>query len=62
MIKKIKLSSDNRMLRIGGGYHSGTPFFRIDLWWVGYRIGKFIQAKDDTLLPMENIINKKEWK
>ena len=50
------------MLRIGGGYHSGTPFFRIDLWWVGYRIGKFIQTKDDTLLPMENIINKKEWK
>ena len=50
------------MLRIGGGYHEGTPFFRIDLWWAGYRIGKFIQTKDDTLLPMENIINKKEWK
>lgn len=50
------------MLRIGGGYHDGTPFFRIDLWWVGYRIGKNIKPTKENLLPMERIINKREWK
>jgi hypothetical protein len=33
----IRLDKDNRMLRIGIGKHSGEWFFRIDLWWVGYR-------------------------
>jgi hypothetical protein len=39
-INKILLDSDNRMLRIGFGKHSGEWFFRVDLWWVGYRFKK----------------------
>lgn len=37
-IHKIKLDINNRMLRIGFGKHEGEWFFRIDLWFVGYRI------------------------
>lgn len=39
-IEKIILNIDNRMLRIGFGKHDGIWFFRIDLWWVGYRLKK----------------------
>jgi len=59
MIQKIKLSTDNRMLRIGGGYHNGIPFFRIDLWWVGYRISKFIKPTKNIKLPNLVILNPK---
>ena len=38
MITKINMDQDNRMLRIGFGLNAGRPFFRIDLWWIGYRI------------------------
>jgi hypothetical protein len=38
MIDKIILDKDNRMLRIGFGKHNGNWFFRIDLWWVGFRL------------------------
>lgn len=34
---KIKLDKNNRMLRIGFGKHEGIWFFRIDLWYNGYR-------------------------
>jgi len=37
-IEKIKLDKANRMIRIGFGYYMYIPFFRIDLWKVGYRI------------------------
>ena len=37
-IEKIKLEKANRMLRIGFGYNMYVPFFRIDLWYVGYRL------------------------
>lgn len=37
-IDKIKLDTNNRMLRIGGGLHDAKIFFRIDLWFCGYRI------------------------
>lgn len=37
MITKIILDKDNRMLRIGFGKNCGIWFFRIDLWYVGYR-------------------------
>lgn len=37
-LTKISLDEQNRMLRIGFGKHDGLWFFRIDLWWVGYRI------------------------
>lgn len=38
MIDKIILDKYNRMLRIGFGKHNGNWFFRIDLWWVGFRL------------------------
>lgn len=34
----IPLSSDNRMLRIGGGKHKNKLFFRMDLWFFGLRL------------------------
>lgn len=39
-LHKINLNRNNRMLRIGFGYHEGSPFFRVDLWWVGIRLTK----------------------
>ena len=38
MIDKIISDKDNRMLRIGFGKHNGNWFFRIDLWWIGFRL------------------------
>ena len=35
---KIAMDKDNRMLRIGIGIHNGLWFFRIDLWWYGFRL------------------------
>lgn len=35
---KISLDKKNRMLRIGFGLHDGILFFRVDLWFVGYRV------------------------
>jgi hypothetical protein len=40
MIDKIILDENNRMLRIGFGKHDGKWFFRIDIWFVGYRFRK----------------------
>lgn len=37
-ITKLKLESGNRMLRIGFGQHDQKLFFRVDLWFVGYRL------------------------
>lgn len=37
-IQKIKLERANRMIRIGFGYYMYIPFFRIDLWYYGFRI------------------------
>ena len=37
-IDKINLDENNRMLRIGFGKNSGRWFFRIDLWYIGYRL------------------------
>lgn len=34
----IRMSKDNRKLRIGFGRYEGSWFFRIDLWFVGFRI------------------------
>jgi hypothetical protein len=39
-ITKIQLEKDNRMLRVGIGKHNGLWFFRVDLWFVGYRLTK----------------------
>lgn len=36
-IDKIPLDKNNRMLRIGFGKNKVIWFFRIDIWWVGYR-------------------------
>lgn len=36
--QKLVLPKGNRMLRIGLGQHEGQAFFRIDLWWIGFRI------------------------
>jgi hypothetical protein len=35
---KILLDRDNRMLRIGFGKNQGHWFFRIDFWFVGFRL------------------------
>lgn len=37
-ITKLKLESGNRMLRIGFGQNDHKLFFRVDLWFVGYRL------------------------
>lgn len=37
---KLVLNKDNRMLRIGFGKNEGNWFFRIDLWYIGFRITK----------------------
>jgi hypothetical protein len=36
-VEKIPLDKDNRMARIGFGKHKGIWFFRIDLWYSGFR-------------------------
>ena len=40
-LTKIKLDKNNRMLRIGFGFNNSKLFFRIDLWFVGFRINTF---------------------
>ena len=35
---RISLDENNRMLRIGFGKHKKTWFFRLDLWFIGFRI------------------------
>lgn len=40
MITPIKLSKYDRMLRIGFGKNKGKWFFRIDFWFIGFRISK----------------------
>ena len=37
-LTKIKLNSDDRMLRIGFGKNKGNWFARIDVWFVGFRL------------------------
>ena len=39
-LDKITLDKDNRMLRIGFGKNKGLYFFRIDIWFIGFRIKK----------------------
>lgn len=46
-ISKVVMPQGNRMVRIGGGQHTekgeNQPthgFFRIDLWWIGFRFTK----------------------
>lgn len=34
----IPMDKGNRMLRIGIGQHNDRVFFRVDLWFRGYRI------------------------
>lgn len=40
MITKIYMNKQNRMLRMGFGKNKGKLFFRIDLWYIGFRITK----------------------
>lgn len=37
-IDKIPLDKQNRMIRLGGGFHDGKWFVRVDFWFVGYRL------------------------
>lgn len=37
-LTKINLGVNNRMLRVGFGKHDGKWFFRVDLWFVGWRL------------------------
>lgn len=36
-VDKIEMTPGDRMVRIGGGQNKGRGFFRIDLWWIGFR-------------------------
>ncbi len=36
-IDKLVLDSSNRMIRIGFGKNDGNWFFRVDIWYRGYR-------------------------
>jgi hypothetical protein len=38
VITRLPLDAKNRMLRVGFGLHGGRWFFRLDLWWVGFRL------------------------
>lgn len=42
-ITKIPLTEGNRMIRVGGGQNKGIWFFRVDLWFNGWRITKASQ-------------------
>lgn len=37
-ITRLPLNKQNRMLRVGFGLHDGCWFFRVDLWFCGWRI------------------------
>jgi hypothetical protein len=37
-LTKIILDKQNRMLRIGFGLNKGNKFFRVDLWFIGFRL------------------------
>jgi hypothetical protein len=37
-VARLPLDEDNRMLRAGFGKHAGRWFFRLDLWWAGFRV------------------------
>jgi hypothetical protein len=37
-VARIPLNKENRMLRIGLGKNEGRWFFRIDCWYVGFRL------------------------
>ena len=39
-VTKLPLDVNNRMLRIGFGKNEDSWFFRVDLWFVGYRLKK----------------------
>ena len=36
----VRMSKDNRKLRIGFGKREGSWFFRVDLWFVGFRVSQ----------------------
>lgn len=38
MLKRLQLDPKNRMVRVGLGLHDGAWFFRVDLWWFGFRL------------------------
>ena len=38
VITKIVMDTKNRMIRIGFGLNKGKRFFRVDLWYIGYRL------------------------
>jgi hypothetical protein len=40
MITRIELKKGNRMVRAGFGQYKYRWFFRVDLWWVAYRINR----------------------
>lgn len=37
-LTRIPLAAGGRMLRVGLGQHEGHWFFRVDLWWAGFRL------------------------
>ena len=37
-LTKIILDKQNSMLRIGFGLNKGNKFFRVDLWFIGFRL------------------------
>lgn len=39
-ITKISMDKMNRMARVGFGKHEGKKFFRVDFWFIGFRITK----------------------
>lgn len=43
---RIPLDPGMRMLRIGFGQQFGRWFFRVDLWWVGWRFTASRQAAE----------------
>ena len=62
ILQKIKLERANRMIRIGFGYYMYMPFFRIDLWYYGFRITKLPKdtKKKSIRLPHMVILNQDE--
>tara|TARA_B100000780_G_scaffold275673_1_gene242756 strand:- start:752 stop:997 length:246 start_codon:yes stop_codon:yes gene_type:complete len=61
-VEKIKLERANRMIRIGFGLYMYIPFFRIDLWYYGFRITKLPTPKRMKSKDLKNmrILNKDE--
>lgn len=44
------MDENNRMVRIGFGKNNGKMFFRVDFWFIGFRVSKKEQQRDGRVV------------